>query len=476
MSSKYPPKVNEPLAKDEKASSLQTSPRKLKPGGFKIETVTKTDLKGDQSAPLKRAASPTKDFSKRASWGRGNELPKDTLKPDVGRQFSSSSAEGDSASPGATVRLKKPEVPKVLQDSYRQRMNSDSSDASSVSLSRKGRGGSFSQQSTDSEKGNNIQKPKSNQVKDVKSKTQLPSGSKTSDRIRTASPDKRVGSKLSSSPDRKPPKKADPKASPEKKPFSSSTKISSSQADKRSSYPPPKTTSPDRKPLTRRQSSPEKKLTRQPSPEKKVSSKTSTEKKPSRQVSPEKQSSRTTSPEKRLSGTASSAKTTTRAPSPEKRVSKTSSKTSSSENKGVRQPSPEKRPSTKRTASPVKKPSTKRDSDSESSARSSSISKPKSSKDADKKQKKSEVKANGNAIKEKKPVQEDVVQKKVEAQEESAAPVIQEPPAPAKDPPKTLSIPTIVAPAPDRKPSHAKRIRSRTIEVDAPRRFGIPGM
>ncbi|XP_030829595.1 titin homolog isoform X2 [Strongylocentrotus purpuratus] len=488
------PKIIEPPVHAAKTSPQEMSPRSLKAGGFKIETVTKTELKNDSSMPkpgdqtvvMKRAASPIQDVSKRTSWGsnKGEPASKDSLKPAGGRQTEVDSA----SSPASKVKLRKPEIPKGLQDTTRQRKNSDSSLSTSESLSvsptRKVRGGSFSQKSSDSEKSGNLQRPKSMPLKDLKATSQSKEqSSKTGGHARvSSSPEKKRLSKTMSSPERKPPKKTDPKTSAERKlsSASSSSSAKSSQVDKRTSYPPAKTTSPDRKPLSRRQSSPEKKLTtrpaspekkvstRQPSPEKRVS-KTTGEKKLTRQASAEKKSSRTTSPEKRLSGTSSTEKKLPRTTSPDKRASKTSP----TEKTGIRAASPEKRPSTKRTASPVKKPSVKKDSELKTTKKSQESTK--ATKDAD--YKKTESKTNGVDVSKKEPaksqllvkkpeIKEEIISKKEETKEE-AVPAAEEPQMPQP-------VVTIIAPAPDRKPSHAKRIRSRTIEVDAPRRFGVP--
>nr|XP_054753986.1 serine/arginine repetitive matrix protein 2-like isoform X1 [Lytechinus pictus] len=500
------PKIIEPPVQSTKTSSQEMSPRNLKAGGFKIETVTKTELKKDSSMPkpgdqtvLKRATSPTHDVSKRASWGsnKGEQL-KDGLKPAGGQQ----TGVDRPSSPLSKVTLRKPEIPKVLQDSTRQRKNSDSSISTSESLSvsptRKVRGGSFSNKS-DSEKTGSLQRPKSMPVKDSatssQSKDQKTPSSKTGGHARvSSSPEKKRLSKTMSSPERKPPKKTDTKASAERKLSSASSTSSStksSQVDKRTSYPPAKTTSPDRKPLSRRQSSPEKKLrtrpaspekklrtrpaspekkltTRQPSPEKKVS-KTTGEKKLTRQASSEKKPSRTTSPEKKVSGKSSTEIKSSRTVSPDKRVSKTSP----TEKKNERATSPEKRPSTKRTSSPVKKPSVKKDSESKTNKKSPESTK--ATKDAD--NKKMESKTNGVDVSKKEPAKSDLIVQKPQVREEIIAKKEEnkEEAVPAAPEPKMPQpVVTIVAPAPDRKPSQAKRIRSRTIEVDMVRRNGTP--
>ncbi|XP_054753987.2 titin homolog isoform X4 [Lytechinus pictus] len=500
------PKIIEPPVQSAKTSSQEMSPRNLKAGGFKIETVTKTELKKDSSMPkpgdqtvLKRATSPTHDVSKRASWGSNKGEPlKDGLKPAGGQQ----TGVDRPSSPLSKVTLRKPEIPKVLQDSTRQRKNSDSSISTSESLSvsptRKVRGGSFSNKS-DSEKTGSLQRPKSMPVKDSatssQSKDQKTPSSKTGGHARvSSSPEKKRLSKTMSSPERKPPKKTDTKASAERKLSSASSTSSStksSQVDKRTSYPPAKTTSPDRKPLSRRQSSPEKKLTtrpaspekklrtrpaspekklttRQPSPEKKVS-KTTGEKKLTRQASSEKKPSRTTSPEKKVSGKSSTEIKSSRTVSPDKRVSKTSP----TEKKNERATSPEKRPSTKRTSSPVKKPSVKKDSESKTNKKSPESTK--ATKDAD--NKKMESKTNGVDVSKKEPAKSDLIVQKPQVKEEIIAKKEEnkEEAVPAAPEPKMPQpVVTIVAPAPDRKPSQAKRIRSRTIEVDMLRRNGTP--
>ncbi|XP_071484641.1 uncharacterized protein [Diadema antillarum] len=492
-SPKPAPRIIKPQGETEAESSQEPSPRNLKPGTFKIETVTKTELPseasapkkpGDQSATTKRAPSPSKDAGRRDSGSADKKVEKkNTLSPAAAKHLSSSDSELDGAS---KVRLRKPEIPKVLQDATQQRKNSNSSE-SSVSPTRKVRGGSFSQQSTDSDKSGSIERPKSMPLKDVtrvSSKTGQVKTKGAADKTGTdkgvpSSPEKKKLTKTRSSPERKAHKKSGLPSSPERKMSSGSSSSASSKAgqlDKRSSYPPPKTASLDRKTLSRRQSSPEKKLTRPPSPEKKVtkisstssSSSSSSDKKLARQASVEKKTTRpSSSPEKKATRTTSPEKSVKRTTSPEKR----SSKILSTEKKEARQSSPEKRPSVKRTTSPVKKSSAMKDGEKKPA---NGTMAGKAQKEADNK-KRSEAKTNG-VIKEKTsktskkkdedpaPVKEEIIPTKVEVVEES------KPPLP-EQPPPTVTV-TRVAPAPDRKPSQAKRLRSKTIEVESPQRFG----